>query len=173
MIICLFRIAGYIGRNKIWRLGPKSPLQKYWQTLIWQCGEGSPYVYSLYSVIQYNAFNELVQNWRATVVHYHRTHLQASTIRLNKVFSSWLPTNWHRVNEQSAWQMSDKFTCTCMFKPPRWGSLCWVFDLQCIVSYCRYNGIEVLVIHRVLSPSKCSKYTFKNSELRQRMGYGR
>ena len=52
----------------------------------------------------------------------HRTHLQVSTIRLNKKYS-------------------------------------------------RYDGTEV--IQRVLSPSKLSKCMFKNSELRQRTGYGR
>ena len=52
----------------------------------------------------------------------HRTHLQVSTILLNKKYS-------------------------------------------------RYNGTEV--IQRVLSPSKSSKYMFKNSELRQRTGHRR
>ena len=31
-----YRIAGNIGGNLIWRLGPKLPLQTYWRILIWQ-----------------------------------------------------------------------------------------------------------------------------------------
>ena len=38
-------IAGNIGEDSIWRFGPKRPLQRYWQILIWWFGTGSPYVY--------------------------------------------------------------------------------------------------------------------------------
>ena len=37
----------------------------------------------------------------------------------------------HVVNEQWAWRMADKFTCT--FKPAHWGLLCWVFDFPGIL----------------------------------------
>ena len=35
----------------MWRLGPKLPLQKYWQIQIWQFGKVSPYVYIKYEIL--------------------------------------------------------------------------------------------------------------------------